>query len=433
MDNLIGSLVALWGLSHPGPENLFSAPAFRALEEACKRRYGQGSYSFALYNILRSVGAPFGLPNAQRHLATTPEQAAAAIERSFTRSTTVRRHLCPLDLADDLPELRFGPARVAHMSADELGRLFAADKLARAFPGRKLNLHRLAQVPWLVVEEETVVDVRSQARATPALFVNLDGDLGEIHPHQGRFPQAVSDALFNLLLAEWEEWACYAEVNWRGFQIPWVYTVDEDLCVRPHFPPDPDTLTWEPWIVDDEYQGQIELERPTSLPLDDKAAGALLKLDDFRWHAVQQAQQTPLFITPVAHFLVQAFHEEGIDELLAHITTIEAALGLESDYQVPRTDPFPKVRATKRLRARIAAILDETAAADRFNTLFNLRSAFIHGRVGIGPISSEQRIEARRLARRVSAALIDLALCDRRPREEVLFELLRRGLAMGTV
>jgi hypothetical protein len=34
--------------------------------------------------------------------------AADALDSAFTRKKTVRRHLCPLDLADDLPSLSFG-------------------------------------------------------------------------------------------------------------------------------------------------------------------------------------------------------------------------------------------------------------------------------------------------------------------------------------
>jgi hypothetical protein len=48
-------------------------------------------------------------------------------------------------------------------------------------------------------------------------------------------------------------------------------------------------------------------------------------------------------------------------------------------------------------------------AGDGFNRLFNLRSAFLHGRT-MSPISSEERILARRLARETAVALIEAAL-----------------------
>lgn len=84
----------------------------------------------------------------------------------------------------------------------------------------------------------------------------------------------------------------------------------------------------------------------------------------------------------------------------------------------------------ERVQARIAALLNEKDAATRFKTLFDLRSQFVHGRAGVGCIGSDQRVEARRLARRVSAALVDRASRDPRPREEILAELLVAGMAM---
>lgn len=430
MSELVQALKALWRIPHPGPDNLFSSPAFNAVGAACKERYGNIGLSSALYNILRSVGLPFLLTKGQRHLAGTPEQAAAAIAHTFTRSSTVRRYLCPLDLADTLPALRFGPCRVLDVTAGELGALLDVQRLARFYPGHAIDLHRLARFTWLVVEEEVAIDCRPEARAMPFLFESLDRDFGAIDPHKGHFPQPVADALFFLLLGAWEGWASHAEIDWRGFHIPWVYTLDDDLSVRPQAPPDPDSLSWEPWIIDDEYEGQIELERPVVLQLGEEVAEELLRLDETSWQAVQAARQTPLFTTPVAHFLVHAFHVDGIDELMAHITTIEAALGLQTDFRVSKTDPFPRANSSRRLQARIAGLLNEKDAASRFKALFDLRSQFVHGRAGVGRIGSNQRIEARRLARRVSAALVDHALRDLRPREEVLADLLVAGMAM---
>jgi len=429
-DDLITALSVLWRIPHPGPDNLFTSPAFKALMAASGRTHTTFGLPSALHNILRSVGAPFALPHDHAHRAGSPEQAAAAIREELARTSTRRRYLCPLDLADKLPELQFGSAWVMDLKVEELARLLDTVRLARFYPDHAIDLHRLARFSWLIVEETVSVDSRPEVRASPFMFEDLGRDFGAIDPHKGHFPQPVSDALFFLLLGAWEDWANYAELNWRGFQIPWVYVVDEDLSIRPQAPPDPDTLSWEPWIVDDPFEGEIELERPVVFPLDHAAAEELPRLDETSWHAVRAARQTPLFATPVAHFLVQAFHVDGVDELLAHISTIEAGLGLQADFQVRRTDRFPAVRGTKRVERRIAGLLKDETAASHFNTLFDLRSKFVHGRAGLGLISSELRVDARRLARRVSAALIERAVKDQRPRDEILAGLLADGVAM---
>lgn len=329
---LLDALGTLWRIPPPGPDNLLSAPAFVALSELCDRRYGRGKATFALSSALRSLGLPCGLPVDKSGLALDTHAAAAALDAAYTRAVTVRRHICPLDLADDLPPITFGGARVAQFTAEELEKLFDAPKLARNFPALPLESKRLAQFHWLVVEEEVEIDPRPEARATPFMFVDMGRDFGEIEPHLGRFPLPVEGALSFLLLARWEEWSTMQEVDWRGFRVPWIYTLDEDLFVRPARPPSPDSLTLEPWIIENHRGEEIELERPSTLLLDDSAKTELQLFTDAAWIEFQAARATPLFETPVVHFLVRAFLADGIDEVMAHMTAIEAALGLEMDH-----------------------------------------------------------------------------------------------------
>ncbi|HQS07309.1 MAG: hypothetical protein B7Y12_03020 [Rhizobiales bacterium 24-66-13] len=430
--HLLDALATLWRIPRPGPDNLLSAPTFVALSELCNRRYGRGKATFALSSALRSLGLPCGLPPDQSELALDLPTAAAALDAAYTRVMTVRRHICPLDLADDLPPMTFGGARVAQFTAEELEKLFDAPRLARNYPALPFESKRLAQFHWLVVEEDVEVDPRPEARATPFMFVDMRRDFGEIEPHLGRFPPAVEGALFFLLLARWEEWSTMQEVDWRGFRIPWIYTLDEDLFVRPARPPNPDSFTLEPWIVEDHWGEEIELERPSTLPLDDSAKAELPLFTTAAWTELQAARATPLFETPVAHFLVRAFLADGIDEVMAHMTAIEAALGLEMDHKRklrPKPDPHPKPSATERVAARIGAALADAKAVQDYKNLFELRSAFVHGRAGLQKISTPQRVLARNLARRVARAMVALAGHPMHSRAEVLADLLNQGVS----
>ncbi len=128
---LLDALAALWRIPRPGPTNLLSAPAFVALSELCDRRYSRGKATFALSSALRSLGLPCGLPLDQAGLALDLPTAAAALDAAYSRRITVRRHICPLDLADDLPPMSFGNTRIAQFTAEELGKLFDAPRLAR--------------------------------------------------------------------------------------------------------------------------------------------------------------------------------------------------------------------------------------------------------------------------------------------------------------
>lgn len=429
--SMIAAVEAVWRLPRPGPENLLASPTFINLSELCQAEYGGGKPVFALSTALRSLGLPCNLPADKAELSLDPESAANAIDDAYRRRTTLRRHLCPLDLADEMPMLSFGNARVADFSAEDLTWLFDAPRLARNFHNQPFEAKRLAQFRWLVVEEEITLDPRPEARAAPFMFMTFDPDFGEIDPHLGRFPPVVERALFFLLLAPWERWSTMQEVDWRGFRLPWIYTVDDDLFIRPAPPPSADSLTLEPWIVQGDWGEDIELERPTVLPLDDEAASGLALFTDGAWKDLETARATDLFETPIAHFLVRAFLADGMDEVMAHMTAIEAAVGLEMDHKKwlrPKPDPHKAVpSATARVAARVAAVLNDRASAQAYKDLFELRSTFVHGRAGLQKVSTDQRVMARGLARGVARGLVDLALSGPRPRTDVLSDLLARG------
>ncbi|MDE0554046.1 MAG: hypothetical protein OXI24_07530 [Candidatus Poribacteria bacterium] len=309
--------------------------------------------------------------------------------------------------------------------------MFDAPKLLRNYPTMPLDADRLSQFHWLVIEEEFELDPRPEARATPFMFVDMSQDFGEIEPHLGRFPPAVESAVFFLLLAPWEDWSTMPEVDWRGFRIPWIYTVDDDLFVRPARPPIADSLTLEPWIVENNSGEEFELERPSKLRLEDRAMPALQHLTDAKWNELQAARATTLFETPIVHFLVRAFLADGMDEVMAHMTAIEAALGLEADYRrKPKTDLHRQMPPTQRVAARLGGVLADAKASKDYRDLFELRSAFVHGRGGIHKVSTPQRLLARSLARRAVQALVVRASQSLGTRDQEMADLLNKGAVL---
>lgn len=388
--------------------------------------------NFAMLQLLRAIGMPGGLP---RHpeLALDAPSATEALERSLSSPTALRRYLVPLDLAEDLPCLSFGPVRIGLFEKAELGSLFDIDRLRRLYPDRPVDLDRLAQFHWLVVEETVLLDPMPEKRSVPILFADLRADLGAFDPHQTRFSEAVERALFFLLLAPWEERTTMLEVDWRCFKTPWVYAVDFDLVASQPPPPDPDTLSW----IEDTHLTrsgeEVWYQRPLDYPTKGEPGDALHGFDESAWNRVNQALRLPLFDAPVVHFFVRAFLSDRIDELLAHMTTIEAAVGSESDHRRSlrrKPDPHSKLTATDCVVARIAALLDDGSAVSDYRNLFQVRSEFVHGRRNIGMISTGQRAAARVLARRVAAALVDRASDLPHDRDEALLALLAQGSAM---
>jgi hypothetical protein len=129
---------------------------------------------------------------------------------------------------------------------------------------------------------------------------------------------------------------------------------------------------------------------------------------------------------------VRAFLAEPLDEFLAHITTIEAALGVRSDYEGrPRTKLGRRIKfgATDRVAARLSELLGDAAYGEDYRRLFEHRSTFLHGRQ-MSAIPGKDRIVARRLAREVINKLLEVALSEEAPqsREDYLAALLDRAI-----
>lgn len=79
------------------------------------------------------------------------------------------------------------------------------------------------------------------------------------------------------------------------------------------------------------------------------------------------------------------------------------------------------------MRGRVAGLLGGRRYADQYEQLFNLRSAFLHGRA-MAAISTEERVMARSLAREVVEALVLATQAGPIPsREDFLDGLLDKG------
>ncbi|MEB0208385.1 hypothetical protein [Pseudomonas sp. CCC3.1] len=426
---------AIWAVGTTPVGGLWKAPEFDELQKACAARYQEGrvtfGLTFALDHALKSLGLPCLSSGSSQTISINPKQAYTLLDEAFTRTTTRRRYICPLDLAEDIPTLNFGAARTGYFTAAQLDELFDKPRLTRYYPNLSFDSSRFSQFNWLVVEEDVPVAESVGARSTPGFSMMMSRDLGEIDPHESRFPPAVEHALFFLLLAPWEDWSSMTEVDWRGFRIPWIYQLDDDLFVAPSEPRNPDSLSWEPKFRHDEWGEVEETEGPVLLTLTDEASEQLLSRNQEHWSEFRYASDTSLFDTPVIHFLVRAFLANGIDEFMAHLTVVEAALGLQADYRRRERGNHVDKGPTERVALRLAAALDDPGAAEVYEELFELRSAFIHGRGGLEKISTNQRVQARRLAAKAAAALVRLGGESGRSREVVLAELLDKGVRLA--
>jgi hypothetical protein len=327
------AVAALWRIRPPGPRELLSTPEFVRLCDICASLYpnagtkSKDALSFAVDNALHALGLPSSLASARRDFGLSAELAAVRLHSAFERTKASRVYLCPLDRAGDLPEVKFGPNRIARLTAAELEELIDLPRLRRFNATWTFDAERFSEFTWLVIKQTYSLDRSPQERAIPILFEKRSRDWGAIEPHRLRFPAAVEDALFAMLLAPWEDWVDMPWVYQRGFEVPWIYQSTDDLFVRPQRPPSPDTLSWDPPILDEEGEEVFGTERPVRPSLKGDGAEVSDWLNDSRWADVMCARKGPLFAIPIAHFFVKAFLEEPLDEVLAHLTAIEARRG----------------------------------------------------------------------------------------------------------
>ncbi|WP_149501089.1 MULTISPECIES: hypothetical protein [Stenotrophomonas maltophilia group] len=434
---LISAMEALWKLPEAAWKGLTALPLYSslldALEHECAdvRRFGGSLY---VLRALASLGLPCGLHASRKHMAIPATVAARKLTAAMHATSFTRVHLLPLDMADTLPTVQFGNALVGRLTAQQLRQFVDLDRMERIHPGYAFDLSEFSQFHWMVVQEEVPIARGPDGRELFRLRVNMQKDYGRIEPHRGMYPEAVETALFWLALAPWEDLTDYPDIDWRGMQIPWMYTVDHDLFSIMKQPPSPDSLSWEDWVVQDQYGNPLEVVRPAAMCLSDESGNAIGEHFHSKLEAISNLQCFQLFKTPVVHFFTRAFLTRGIDEFMAHMLAIEAALGLPEDRKCKSSTgerTHGRRTATDRVSARLSVVLGPSAAAE-YREFFDLRSEFIHGR-SMEAISGHQRIGARALARRLVDALLTVNQDDPTlERGAFLDGLLDRGVLLGS-
>ncbi len=100
------------------PEWAAAQSEFLALKTLLVQRHRNGRPTFGVEIAIGNALKSLGLPCSTAHVLDNPlpdfHEVAESLSREFERTTTKRRYLCPLDLADDIPELQFGNRAGAH-------------------------------------------------------------------------------------------------------------------------------------------------------------------------------------------------------------------------------------------------------------------------------------------------------------------------------
>lgn len=373
---------------------------------------------------LRKLGLPCCFPAGSPLAATDRLETTALCYAALMSRQDNHMYLCPLDCADDIPQIEIGKASIRRFSQQEM------DALLNSLPQQRLTGYvsadaaSFSQFLWLVVSHEEALQADFAERYW---FWNGSRDSpGTVYPYRLPHPKAVEEALFLLMLADWENWQFGEEYHWRPFDISWVYTLSDDIFRQQQPIPLVTSLTWAPSSYYDESNGWHEYDVPYSFSCSPTREQLVPFVDDLARSHLQTALACGLINLAARHQFVKAFLSSGVDEFLAHIVVIDACVG-ESSTNKAMAKPLKDLGPTGRLKYRLAGLLNDTSVREVIHVLYQARSNYVHGNA-LEKIPGLHILQARSLARRTLNAII--AEAGRAPgltREAFLDEILQRG------
>ena len=355
------------------------------------RSKSESSWRRAIRNFFRRTG----YYNHAFSGAATPSMLPRGYETAFLRRHVQTTYLAPVEFVDfpkAKPELKFSDFQIRRLERNELEAIVGNEVNRVFYPYATIDTGAL-QGYWFIVATS-----HEDAPRLGRIVVDLSA-IGRVSREYSRLPSAVERVLARLVLFDWvvepEDDHCPYGSQF-GFNIPFVIRVTDDPLSGPRGAPDCSKLATTPQIdpyTEEEYETPIvffELSESHVVSFEEctrRADDCLrqLETDTARWP----------FLKVATGNLIKAFFADGLEELLWHITALEALLGER------------RQGLAASLARRVSAILGTTEKErkdlrKRFNDLYDLRCALVHGNELKDDVQWHQLFEARTIARRVT-------------------------------
>lgn len=178
----------------------------------------------------------------------------------------------------------------------------------------------------------------------------------------GELGGPIEDALFVLLLTFLK---APDDTPWKPFLVPWIYSFTDDQFADVSRSPDPSVLT-RTLVGDPDDQFEIP-DQSESFDITNQDREEVCQ----RWSNFQETSNVTNpklanFHPLTRHFFVKALIEDGIDEIVAAISCIEATLQL------------PNERSRTKLMKRYTHLVNDAKAAEWLNRAYKLRNDYLH-------------------------------------------------------
>lgn len=368
-------------------------------EETAKGFHKKSHRSFwenALTNALRRSG--YYLERARTE-DNSGDNLLTKIIGQFDRREKVVTFLAPMEYVYlEIKEIRCQSFTIKRFTEAELNQFFERTLCETFFPWAVFDTATLSDYWFIVMSEIRPIN--------PLGRINVNfGDVGKVRTRHSPFP-AIEWALQALALVDWqpdknslEEWT-----GWLGFKIPFILQHSDHLLDRPLPAPNLSLLDREPNF--NSCTGEEEGEKPACFISfhgeDSREFVASVKRLDQLLLATKPAMETWHFVRRAFDFLVKGYFSSGLEQLLWHMTVLEALFGEDQPGIV------------KRLRRRIGIVLSNSESkrkelGKQFDELYEFRSRLVHGDEFQKQIWTGHLREARDMARRCLLWFLNLA------------------------
>ena len=291
------------------------------------------------------------------------------------------------------PRMEFERYEIVRYSKEELDQVLESQVRADFYPWTIVPTGELAPYWWLVVRQQIQTNRIGPLGGIP---VGILSELDIVRRYYTELPPAVESALRELALFYWRSpWATDNDPDWHPCRIPICLRMNAHLATPISGPrADTSVLDTEPFFDPDtrEYIG----ERPHVLfhlsASETEAFEIFVRREGTLLHrALGTAWSKPLVET-ASNFFAKAFVADGVEQLLWHMTTIEALIGEQGEGGT--------ARLARRLSQAIAASDSERETIRRkFRELYDFRSDLVHGRKPEKVVLTRHLFGAREFAR----------------------------------
>lgn len=345
----------------------------------------------------------------------TPRTLVKRYVKAFQRRHVETTYLAPMEFVKfPKQELKFSGFEIRRFKKEEF------DKIVGNDVNRVFYLHAVVDTDVLQEYWFIVVKAKEEVRRLGLLTISKEA-VGWVSPKYTRFPAAIDQVLERMVLFDCLEKppkergqneqkpqkACWPYGLPFGFETPFVIHVNDNDLQRPKSAPDCSALNSygikhvDP-DTEEEYKGHcvvFDLNESRVVAFEQ----CIKRADECLAHLEKKDCDTDStfrdtywpFIKVAMGNLIKAFFSDGLEQLLWHITALEALLS------------EPKQGVTASVARRIAAALgtserERKKLRKQFKDLYDFRSDLVHGRDFDENIHRKQLFEARKMAMRVT-------------------------------